>query len=232
MTNAQYQLQRIDNRLTLHLLDHSGKPQKTGISVDFTTGKQAYRQRRVSAKQELIGRAVGAHKKPHLHIIDATAGLGKDAFVLAQLGCQVTLLERANIVHDLLADGLKRAQQHPSSAAAAQRMQLFHVDSLHWLQNTPTNADVIYLDPMYPSKQKSAQAKKDMHTLQQILGNTDNSRDLFTAARHTAVPRIVVKRPLRGEYLNNQTPHHSISGSSTRFDIYLTVASTTTKVTP
>ena len=40
------------------------------------------------------------------NIIDATAGLGYDSFILASLGAKVTLIERSQKMHELLQNGI------------------------------------------------------------------------------------------------------------------------------
>ena len=42
----------------------------------------------------MIARAIGLNSPTAPHVLDATAGLGGDAFVLASLGCPVTMVER------------------------------------------------------------------------------------------------------------------------------------------
>src|SRR3546814_8546154 len=62
------------------------------IRCDWTDAEMS---RRVAAgKQQLLARAIGLHKYKDLSVLDATAGLGRDGFVLAALGAQVTMVER------------------------------------------------------------------------------------------------------------------------------------------
>jgi len=83
--------------------------------------------------------------------------------------------------------------------------------------------DVVYLDPMYPERQKSAAVKKEMAYFHQLIGSAQNTDDaeLLAAARDVATKRIVVKRPRLGALLAQCTPAYQYSGKSTRFDIYL-----------
>ena len=103
-------------------------------------------------------------------VIDATAGLGRDAFVLASIGCQVRLVERHPVVYLLLQDGLNRAYQDAEiGEMMRQNMQLLDVHHIAELNPQTEGADVIYLDPMYPHKQKSALVKKEMRVFQHLL---------------------------------------------------------------
>ena len=207
-----------------------------------------YRGPRAGRRNEPLARAIGLKAGDCPHVIDATAGLGSDAFILAQLGCRVTLCESHPLLAALLEDGLKRAAQHGALAPTIARMQLIPGDARDTLRTH--QADVVYLDPMYPHRQKSAAVKKPMQLLQRLLGAHGQGEDLLELAlgrEGTAVTigvrpqngaadssgvrppngvvphfaRVVVKRPLRAPPLGEIKPHHSIEGSSTRFDVYL-----------
>ncbi|MBF0136323.1 MAG: class I SAM-dependent methyltransferase [Magnetococcales bacterium] len=164
--------------------------------------------------------------KTVLNILDATAGLGRDAFALALLGCKVTMMERSPIIAALLEDGLERARQHPLLAPIVQE-NLFYSqgDSLHWLNSGLDDAarpDVIYLDPMHPPRTKSALVRKGMRRLRAIVGEDADAQDLFLAARRCARQRVVVKRPRRAEPLAQQRPSYEIVGRTVRYEVYLT----------
>ena len=79
------------------------------IQVNFVSSQMEYRRTKGGGRHQLIAKAVGL--KPNISpvVIDVTAGLGKDAFVLASLGCHVTMAERNPLVRLLLEDGLRRA---------------------------------------------------------------------------------------------------------------------------
>lgn len=212
------------NEILLHITDNGLSLQQNSASppapihIDFSTGKSAYRR----GQGELIAKAVGLHKKKHLSVIDATAGLGRDAYVLATQGCQVTLIERHPLIHCLLENAIQRAAGHPDTQDPASRLQLIHDDAAHWLAGRNT-ADVVYLDPMYPQNQKSAKAKKEMQLFHALLqGKTDSGNSLLPLAKQRAKRRVVVKRPIKGVYLNGEKPDFQVTGRSTRFDVYLT----------
>ena len=89
------------------------------------------------------------------HVVDATPGLGRDAFVLVSVGCKVTMIERSPIVAALLEDGIRRLQQR--FPELAERLALQHGNSADVMQYwNGENVDAIYLDPMFPHKKKSA----------------------------------------------------------------------------
>lgn len=189
------------------------------VAVDF--GNAAMRHRRRPGGNELLGRAVGVSRKTPLSVLDATAGLGRDSFVLADLQCNVTLCERNPILCELLAAAVAEARDagDPWLAAAASRMALFRGDARQAGAGKLAGVDVIYLDPMFPARDKSAAVKKDMATLQALLGDADDADALFAWAVAQDVARVVVKRPPRAPALAGRRPSHCISGKAVRYDV-------------
>lgn len=196
------------------------QPKQGAVRVDFSTGTADYRRQHGGGRGELIAKAVGIKKDYTPHIIDATTGLGGDAFVLANLGCTLQLYERAPIAHALLQDGLDRALQTADIAHIAARMQLYWQDAHTALHHTPP-ADVVYLDPMFPDKSKSALAKKTMQAFQHCIGDDADAAQLLRLAQYRATKRVVVKRPRHGAFLADTPPAYQYLGKSTRFDVYL-----------
>lgn len=197
---------------------HPGAP--GAVRADFAP---LARQRANSLRGEAVARAVGLRGNQELTLIDATAGLGKDAFVLASLGAHVHLIERSPIVAALLADALVRARQNAALAAAAARMILHPGDALMLLPELTarTGARAIYLDPMYPEDSTKGQVKKDMQLLRALLGTAADFQALFDCALSCRPHRVVVKRPRRAAPLPGRKPSHSLEGRSTRFDVYV-----------
>lgn len=207
--------------------DHDGialcaAGEKGVVRVDFANGAAHYR--RTKGGGELIAKAVNHTQKPT--VWDATGGLGRDAFVLAGLGLNVRVFEQNPAVFCLLADGLHRAMQNNETAYIAQRIQLHHGNAADLMPQCIAQfgkPDVVYLDPMYPERQKSAAVKKEMAYFHDLIGKIDTQNDefLFSIACQTATKRIVVKRPRLGEFLCGKKPAYQYSGKSTRFDVYL-----------
>ncbi len=185
------------------------------LTVDFLQGSLAYRQKQ-PLQQEAIAKAIGVKGLHRPHVVDATAGLGRDAFILASLGCQVTLIEQHPIIAALLADGLQRLLNH-----SPLKMHLIQANAISILDSLKHKPEVVYLDPLFPPRTKSALVKKDMQILQRLAHDdlTDNCLLLRTALK-CATQRVVVKRPDYASPLDEiavdfkiETPHH-------RFDIY------------
>ncbi len=220
----RYRLQQTLDRLELHDTEEAlTQP----VYVDFIGGKARHRLHYGGGKGQAIAKAIGLHKIKHPHVVDATAGLGREAFVLASLGCRVTLLERNPLVHALLADGLQRAAQADDAAlhAIIGRMTLLAADARDWLSTLTAAAqpDVIYLDPMFPPRRKTARVQKEMQFFHTVVGEDKDSGALLASARRAARKRIVVKRPSGAPTLAAVTPNFVIRGKTTRYDVYVPV---------
>jgi 16S rRNA (guanine1516-N2)-methyltransferase len=206
--------------LALRQLD---EPKVGEVVVDFSSDALTFRRLPGRGKKEAIAKAVGLKGQTPLRVLDATAGLGRDAFVLANLGCTVDMIERSPVVAALLDDGLTRARHDAElSTWLPQRMQLFHgiaVDLLTSWQGT--QPEVVYLDPMFPHRKKTAQVKKEMRLFQQLLGPDKDADKLLEPALKLALKRVVVKRPSGAAYLAEQKPDIEYTGKANRFDVYL-----------
>ncbi len=213
--------------LALHTF---GKGAPGPVQADFIGGALGHRRRYGGGRNQDIARAVGVNRKAALSVVDLTAGLGRDAFVLASLGATVTLVERNPVVAALLDDGMQRARRHASAAGVADaeladilsRMALVHADSRPWLLALPAAEwpDVIYLDPMFPERRKSARVKKDMAAFHGLVGADDDADELLAVALERVRYRVVVKRPSGAPPLAGRAAASAIVGKSTRFDIY------------
>ena len=198
-----------------------GKP----IFIDFEQGKNAHRRQFGGGRGQPLAKAIGLKKGATPTVIDVTAGFGRDAFVLASLGCQITLIERNSLIASLLDDALTRASNNPNIDSIIDRMSLINNDAVEYLTqlNIQYRPDVIYMDPMYPSREKSALVKKEMRLLHQLAGPDTDSEKLLTIARKTAKKRVVVKRPKSAYFIGEQKPSTSIASKNTRYDIYIQI---------
>lgn len=196
------------------------EPKLNGVSVDFLSGGSQYRKQHGGGVKEPIAKAVGVKGNKPVTVIDATPGLGRDAFVLVAVGCNVTLIERSPIVAALLDDGIYRLQNQ--APELAEKINLIHGNSIEVLAEWQGDVvDSVYLDPMFPHKKKSALVKKEMRLFQQLLGPDDDQCDLLGPALKVANKRVVVKRPNTAEVLAGQQPSMAITSKKHRFDVYL-----------
>lgn len=197
------------------------EPKLGGIFVDFVSGAMAHRRKFGGGRGEAVAKAVGIKGGYLPDVVDATAGLGRDAFVLAALGCRVRMLERHPVVAALLEDGLQRGYADSEIGGwLRERLTLLHVASQQALSDIAPAPDVVYLDPMYPHRQKSAMVKKEMRVFQSLVGADEDADALLEPARRLAKKRIVVKRPDYAPPLAGVVTQSAVVTKSHRFDIY------------
>lgn len=222
-----YFLQLVNEGLALH---NVGSKDMSPVRVDFVGGALGHRLRFGGGRGQPLARAVGIKPGFNPVVWDATAGLGRDAFVLASIGCPVTLCERSPVLAALLDDGLQRARLNREIGDWVEsRMTLRFGDSARQLTTlTAAQApDTIYLDPMYPAGKSSVLVKKEIRAVQQLVGEDRDSQVLFETALQVATRRVVVKRPQRAGPLHDRKPTTSIESKKTRYDIYVTLLKAT-----
>jgi len=196
------------------------------IRVDFNAGANSHRRKFGGGNGQAIAKAVGVSGAFLPSVLDLTAGLGGDAFVLASLGCEVRLFERNSIISCLLRDGIERAtlasQDDYELRDVMRRLVFVEGDSIDALKQITEDdrPDIIYLDPMFPHRKKSAKVKKEMQAFQTIVGGDEDSGALLEHAVNRARYRVVVKRASNAEFLAGLKPTYSLTGKSTRFDIF------------
>ncbi len=223
LTSEQLELRKLD------------EPKLGAISVDLVGGAVGHRRKFGGGKGQSIAKAAGLNKGATPSVLDGTAGLGRDAFVLASLGCKVQMIERNPVVAALLDDGLERAKADAEIGAwVGERMSLLHASSLDALdslfkQEGFEHPDVVYLDPMYPhpeNKKKSALVKKEMRVFQSLVGADTDADGLLEPAMALATKRVVVKRPDYANWLDEKKPTMAIETKKNRFDVYVKASMT------
>ena len=219
------------------------------IICDFAGSEHSHRRRYGGGNGQAIAKAVGVSGKFAPQVLDLTAGLGGDGFVLASLGCNVCMLERNPIVHSLLADGLSRGieaarqeleQGDDELSSVINRLSLLEGNAANYLSDLVSRItqvkpqaqveeeldtavwrpDVVYVDPMFPLRKKSAKVKKQMQAFHAIVGTDPDADQLLANALIAAKYRVVVKRPTGAGFLDETKPNYSLEGKSTRYDIY------------
>jgi 16S rRNA (guanine1516-N2)-methyltransferase len=177
------------------------------------------RIRRGNLQSELLVKAVKIKGfDGRLEVMDCTAGLGEDSLLLAAAGFYVKLYERDKIIAALLRDSMERAAADLELSSIIARMELHEADSLTAMENLRETPDVIYLDPMFPSRQKSALVKKKFQILHLLEQPCEEGNRFLEAALACKPRKLVIKRPLKGEYLGDRKPNYSISGKTIRYD--------------
>lgn len=187
------------------------------LRADFADMKHRIANGRVN--QELLVKAArlkGFEGTPML--VDATAGLGQDALLLAAAGFDVQLYERNPVIAALLEDAVSRARQDFDLREAASRMHVHAGDSVRALLDGTALPDVVYLDPMFPERKKSAAVKKKFQLLQRLEAPCDDADEILAAAIEAHPKKIVIKRPLKGPRLGGFAPDYSLKGKAIRYD--------------
>lgn len=171
-------------------------------------------QRRAAAgRKQLLARAVGLHRQRHLRILDATAGFGRDAALLAMLGAEVVMCERHPQLHAYLEHAVQSLPE-----AVRSRLTLYAGDAREQMRRQ--DWDVVYLDPMYSPSRKTALPDARAQQLRALVGHDSDADALLALARAAARRRAVVKRALRAPPLADIQPMESLRGNSVRFDLY------------
>ena len=203
-----------NGRLTVRFEPGLGLPE---YAVDFTDPTLLYRIRKGGGRTQAIAKAVGIKKGRALPtVLDHTAGFGRDAFVLAALGCRVHMLEKCPAVRALLADGLRRAATDSEIGHwVTERLSLQDGDA-----PLPFAPQTVYLDPMYTARKKSAAVKKELQVLRALAGDEDLTVALFDQAMALAAERVVIKRPASAAFIIPQKPDGIVETPNHRFEIY------------
>ncbi len=189
--------------------------------MDFIAGAVAHRFKFGGGINQALPKAIGMkiYKKPH--VIDATAGLGRDAFLLASLGAQVTLIERSAQMHKLLQEGMLQASEHSTELnEIIKRMTLIYGDAKEILPSL--KPEIILIDPMHPERKQSALVKIELRQIREIVGTDEDAIELMHIALETATKRVVLKWPQKAKpMLGIKTPSHQIIGKTTRYDVFI-----------
>ncbi len=160
-------------------------------------------------------------KETWLKAVDAAAGMGEDAFLLAAAGYDVTLYERNTVVAALLRDAMDRAKKDPLLKDTVGRMHFTEGDSTVLMKERNEGADLVYLDPMFPPRQKTGLVNKKLQLIQKLEQPCVDEKALFDAAVSVRPKKIIIKRPLKGAYLAGSRPSYTITGKAIRYDCYV-----------
>lgn len=194
----------------------------TELRVDFVTGAVAHRLRFGGGRGQDLPKAMGLRAGKTPTIIDATAGLGRDAFLLASLGAHVTMIERSEKMYDLLRDGMERAAKEGGEFRdIIERMTLLKGDAKDLLPEL--SAESILIDPMHPPRKNTALVKLELRQVREIVGTDDDAAELVRVAIKYAQNRVVLKWPAKADPIAGIAPcSHQIRGKSTRYDVFMT----------
>ena len=140
------------------------------------------------------------------------AGLGRDAYTLSCLGCEVQAVEAVPAVWALLQDLARQLSVENAPVCAD-----------GWVVLEKAYSDVVYLDPIYPARSKRALPGKEMQYLRDLAPESAHTvADWLELARQRARSRVVLKRRVSEPELIK--PDWQLRGKQVRFDVYRGVA--------
>ncbi len=219
-----------DGVLAKGLFEHANEnpSTQTPIIIDFTSPKLRHRLKN-GADSEAIVKAIGVKRSERagLLVYDFTAGLGTEAFLLAQAGFRVVAFERNALLFELLDDALQRFLETREKI----QLQFVHADAATYFIEQRERAYAVTLDPMFEGEATSGKSlpKKEMASLRKLLtpSTDDEMNALFRTARRNAEARVIVKRPGGAPDLvsvdetgRKLAPAYRLEGKTARFDIY------------
>ena len=191
------------------------------LKCSFIEGPILHRLKYGKGRGQNLAKAIGMKFNKNRTIVDATAGLGYDAFILASLGANVILIERSKIMFNLLQEALTEAKNFGGEISnIIKRMDLIYGDSKDILPKL--NPEVILIDTMYKERKKSALVKNSMRLVREIVGSDPDYLELIDVALNQASNRVVIKLPRYSDENNNYKPYsHQILGKSIRYDVHM-----------
>ena len=192
------------------------------LKCSFIEGPILHRLKYGKGRGQNLAKAVGMKFNKNRNIIDATAGLGYDSFILASLGAKVTLIERSQKMHTLLQNGIDEGISFGGEIEKIiNRMELLFGDSKDILPKlTP---EVIMIDTMYKDRKKTALVKNNMRLVREIVGPDSDYIELLKVALNCAKNRVVLKQPRYAEPIKEiRKCSHQILGKTIRYDIFMT----------
>ena len=192
------------------------------ISFNFEKQLLYHRRMNYSLKKESLACALGAGKGKRPFVWDLTCGTGKDSMLILSFGVKVAAFERDEIIGLLLFDAFLRASKNAVTGAMLENFSLEISDPMVNLSQNIQMPDVLYYDPMYEDvRERKALPRKEMRIFQEVVLPNDPPEKIFNFAKKIEVPRLVIKRSLKGDDFGNKTPSLRFKGKTTRYDVYL-----------
>ncbi|MCB9025836.1 MAG: class I SAM-dependent methyltransferase [Bdellovibrionaceae bacterium] len=195
-------------------------PEFKPFSIDFTSGNYFNIYKKGLSKKDPLSRALG-NKTECIKVLDLTAGWLKDSWMMLVLGCNVTACEKNKLVYELVQSALKQANNYEPFKEMLSRLTFLLDDSLEFIEkNNLSDWDVIYLDPMFPGRNKTALSGKEMQILQDLISDEDHGNELLAKVLQKKVKRVIVKRPRHSKDLVKGVTFCT-QGKASRFDVYV-----------
>ena len=192
------------------------------LKCSFIEGPILHRLKYGKGRGKNLAKAVGMKSNKNRNIIDATAGLGYDSFILASLGAKVTLIERSEKMYEILQNGINEGVSFGGEIEKIiNRMDLLFGDSKDILPKL--SPEVIMIDTMYKDRKKTALVKNNMRLVREIVGPDSDYIELLKVALNCARHRVVLKQPRYADPIKEiRKCSHQILGRTIRYDVYMT----------
>ena len=188
-----------------------------GMRYQGDVSQMLYRITGGRVHHEMLAKAAKT-KTAHPVAIDAAAGMGEDAMLLAAAGYEVYLFEQNPVIAALLRDALRRAKAHPVLGELVGRMHFTEGDSIALMPRLSVQPELVYLDPMFPPRRKSGLIHKKLQLIQKLEQPCSAEEELLAAAMALHPKKIIVKRPLNGACLAGRKPSYTVKGKAIRYD--------------
>jgi len=199
------------------LSPHALRLHRNGDRYGVYLSMREVTRRARSRRKSLLAKALGIKHHGARTVLDATGGFGLDSMLMSRWGCTVTVLERARVAFALLQDGIQRfVRQYPDCIPPRAVL----VDFARF-PAAAGDFDVVYLDPMFGQRHKTAQPNKRAQYLSSCLEETTEQEELVQLihrARGIAKQRAVLKRRRHDPIIAQ--PNWQILGRSIRLDVF------------
>lgn len=208
-----------DDKLTL---TESSIDNTIMLNFDFVKMWKYHASQKYNIKNELFAKALGIKQKTKnkLKIYDSTCGSGKDSILMLFFGCKVIATERNNVIYSLLLDARRRLFEYLEEINEVKLdFEIKYIDAKSGLEFVEENIDIIYCDPMYPSRKTKALPRKEIQIFKNNIGLDQDRHHLFEWALKQNVNKVIVKRPRKGVDLFG-VPTAIYTGKTTCYDMY------------
>jgi len=163
-----------------------------------------------------LKKAIGYGGESSKRILDCTGGLGHDAFILALLGQNVTVIDKNKGLCILFELALESLPKTSYFLEAKERITIINDNSASFIDKL-LDYDVVYIDPMF--KDKGTAGRSGVMSL--ISDYLDDFTDVSDILIRSKFNRMVIKRQKQFKQSGNGSPSFILSGKSINFHIFI-----------
>ena len=167
-------------------------------------------------RESHLKKAIGYGGESSKKILDCTAGLGHDAFILALLGQYVTFVEKNKGLCILFELALENLPPTSYFQEAKERITIINDDSASFVDKL-FDYDVVYIDPMFEDRGNAG--RSGMMSL--ISDYLDDFTDVSDVLIRSKFNRLVIKRQKQFKQSGNIAPSFILHGKSINFHVFI-----------